>query len=77
MKIDSAQINSVRKVELTVYKSLSLGTQRSIRCPYYLVLVLTTLILEKIQGRFVGTNETVRNIRVSVLKCYATRILLF
>ena len=31
VKIDSAQINGVRKAGLTVYESVSLGTQRSVR----------------------------------------------
>ena len=34
LKIDSTQIKSFRKVGLTMYESLSLGTQRSVRCPY-------------------------------------------
>ena len=34
MEIDSAQITSVRKAELTMYESLSLWTQKSVRCPY-------------------------------------------
>ena len=31
VKIDNAQINGVRKAGLTVYESVSLGTQRSVR----------------------------------------------
>ena len=34
LKIDSTQVKSVRKAGLTMYASLSLGTQRSVRCPY-------------------------------------------
>ena len=34
MKIDSAQITSVRKAGLTIYGNLSFGTQKSVRCPY-------------------------------------------
>ena len=44
MKIHSAQINSVHKVGLTMYKSLSLGTQKSVHCPYKRVSVLIGLI---------------------------------
>ena len=65
--IDSVQINSVRKAGLTMYKSLSLGTQKSVRCPYKRVSVISRLILEKIYELFIRTKETVRNIRVSVL----------
>ena len=51
-----------------MYESLSLGTPRSVRFPSFkLVFVLSRLILEKIDELFVGTHETVRNIRVSVL----------
>ena len=50
-----------------MYESLSLGTQRSVRCPCQPVSVLSGLILEKIYEVFVQTNETVLNIRVSVL----------
>ena len=50
----------------TLYESLSVGTQRSVGCLYELVSVLSGLILEKIYELFVGTNETFRNIRVSV-----------
>ena len=34
MKIDTAQLTSVRKAGLTMYESLSLGTQKRARCPY-------------------------------------------
>ena len=34
MKIDSLQITSVRKAGLTIYETLWLGTQKSVRCPY-------------------------------------------
>ena len=34
LKIDSAQTNLVRKAGLAMYESLSLGTQKSVRCPY-------------------------------------------
>ena len=34
MKVDSAQIISVRKAGMTMYESLSLGTQKSVRYPY-------------------------------------------
>ena len=39
MKIDSVQITSVRKAGLTIYESMWLGTQESVRCPYYPVSV--------------------------------------
>ena len=65
--IDSVQKNSVLKAGLRMYKSLLLGTQKSVRCPYKRVSVISGLILEKIYELFVGTNETVRNIGVSVL----------
>ena len=41
-------IDSVHKAGLTMYKSLSLGTQKSVRCPYKWVSVISRLILEKI-----------------------------
>ena len=59
MKIDSAQITNVRKAGLTMYESLSLGTQ-ILECT---LSVLSGLILEKTCELFVGTNETVRNVR--------------
>ena len=34
MKIDSVQITSVRKAGLTIYASLVLEAQKSVRCPY-------------------------------------------
>ena len=34
MKVDSAQISSVRKAGLAIYESLWRGTQLSVRCPY-------------------------------------------
>ncbi len=34
MKIDSAQINSVREAGLAMYDILSLGTRKSVHCPY-------------------------------------------
>ena len=34
MKIDSAQITSVCRAGLMMYESLSLGTQKSVRCLY-------------------------------------------
>ena len=34
MKIDNEQITSVRKAGLTIYESLLLGTQKSVRCLY-------------------------------------------
>ena len=34
LKIDSTLTKSVRKAGLTMYESLSLGTQRSVHCPY-------------------------------------------
>ena len=33
MKIDSVQIPSVRKADLTMHERLSLGTQKSVQCP--------------------------------------------
>ena len=35
IKIDSVQITSVRKAGLTIYESLWLGTQKSVRCRYW------------------------------------------
>ena len=35
-EIDSLQITSVRKAELTIYESLWLGTEKSANCSYYL-----------------------------------------
>ena len=66
MKIDSVVITSVRKAGLTIYESLCLGTQISVRCPYYPVSVESGLILKKVYELSVGTNETVRIKRVSV-----------
>ena len=34
LNMDRAQPNFVSKVGFTKYESLSLGTQRSVRCPY-------------------------------------------
>ena len=68
MTIDSAQINSGRKAGLAMYKRLSIGTQKSVRCPYYRVSVISGLILEEIYELFAGTNKPVHNIGVSVLR---------
>ena len=63
--IDSAQINN-RKEGLTVY-----DTRDTEYCPLSAltgrVCTLIESILEKIYELFVGTNETVRYIQVSVL----------
>ena len=67
MKIDSGLIASVGKAGLTINESLWLGTQKSVRCPYYPVSVQSGIILEK-HKLFVGTNETVRIKRVSIIK---------
>ena len=34
LKIDNAQINLVHKAGLTTRKSLSLGKEKSVHCPY-------------------------------------------
>ena len=67
LKIERTQIKSVRKAGVTMYDSFSLGHGevsgvRINRCPS-----VSRLILKKIYELFVGTNETVRNIRMSVL----------
>ena len=59
-------LNSVRKVELTMYQSLLLRTRKSIRCPYQRVSLISRFILQTKYELFVETNEIVRNIGVSV-----------
>ena len=62
------QRESVRNAGLTMYESLALGTQKSVRCPYILTGVLIKRVhFEKPYELFVGINETVCNGRVSVL----------
>ena len=53
------QITMSVKVGLTMYESLSLGTQKSVSFPYEPVSILSGLILDKMYGLFVGTNKTV------------------
>ena len=63
--IDSAQINN-RKAGLTIYE-----TRDTENCPLSVltgrVCTLIESVLEKIYQLFVGSNKTVRYIRVSVL----------
>ena len=62
MKIDSTQIKSVRKAGLAMYKFVYRDTET---CH---LSVIRVLILEKIYELFKGTNKTVRNIGMSVLR---------
>ena len=67
LKIERTAIKSVCKAGVTMYDSFSLGHRevsgvRINRCPS-----VSRLILKKIYELFVGTNETVRNIRMFVL----------
>lgn len=62
MKKDIAQVTIVHKARLTIYEKLV--TRDTGECP---LSVLRRLILEKIHELSVGTSETVRYIRVSVL----------
>ena len=60
MEIDSVQIASVHKTRLTMYESLSLGTQKC------LLSILSRVILEEMCDLSMWTDKIVHNIRVSV-----------
>ena len=67
MTINSVHANSVCKAGLTIYKSFSLGTRKSVRCPYLRVSVLSELFFKEMYEVFVEANKTVLNTGVSVL----------
>ena len=67
MTINSVDVNSTRKAGLTICKSLSHETRKSVRCPYERVSVISGLFFKETYELFVETNKTVRYIGVSVL----------
>ena len=63
MQMDNAHIHNIHEAGLWQFESLWLRTQSSVTTRWDL---LCGLILQKICDLFVGTNETVRYIEVSV-----------